>query len=402
MKKIFMLLSFIVIQNLTAQNLVIEGKIIDEATKEAIPFTNIYDLNSTQGVISNDEGVFKFFIPSNAKTIEISHLGYKSKSIALSEIPEGFAIFFLEADELALEEVIVTNKPVSEILNKIIDNSKLQLDKSIKLETYYREFVKINNQYSKFADGLIDFYLKPKRKTKIEANLIVNESRAFQLATKENIEAKGTLDMSELGSFFDIQNAANGFFSFELDKITSKRNSAKYDFELRSKKDSNGNTIETVYIIPKENIKEVLLEGKVSYDPEKKIILEIDLKMSDKHKQYVEMINALVMKFAIYDIQIIQTYKFVNGKYIPSYRKSIADIHIKFGKKMDDRFMCISDLLVTNFFDNLENYPTEELFFKEKDLYSNGMNFKENFWETNNVIPLSSSEEAIINKINGQ
>ena len=399
MKNLRLLVVLLFIQNLTAQSIIFEGTIVDETTKETIPFANIYIQNTTQGVVSNEEGVFKFFIPENSETIEISHLGYKTKIIASNDIVPEFTTIYLSVDELALEEVIVTNKPINEMLGKIVDNSKLQLDKSIKLETYYREFVKINNKYSKFADGLIDFYLKPKRKTKIEANLFINQSRAFQLAQKEDIEAKGTLDLSELGSFFDIQKAANGFFSFELDKITTKKNSKKYDFELRSKKDSEGNTIETVYIIPKTDVKEVLLEGKVSYDPEKKIILEIDLKMSEHHKQYVEIINALVMKFAIYDLQIKQTYKFVNGKYIPSYRKSMADIYVKFGKKMDDRFMCISDLLVTNFFDNLENYPLEETFFKERDLYSNGMNFKENFWETNNVIPLSSKEEEVLKNL---
>lgn len=399
MKKIFLVFMAVILQNLNAQSLLFEGKIIDKTTQEAIPFTNIYILDSTQGVVCNEEGVFKFFIPKDAKTIEISHLGYKSINLNVNKIEPKFATILMEADEMALEEVIVTNKPIHELLGKIVENSKLQLDKSIKLETYYREFVKINQKHSKFSDGLIEFYLKPKRKTKIEANLIVNQSRAFQLAKKEELEAEGTLDLSELGSFFDIQTAANGFFSFELDKITSKKNSKNYDFELRSKKDADGNTIETIYITPKSNVKEVLLEGKVSYDPEKKIILDIDLKMSETHKQYVEMVNVLIMKFALHDIQIKQTYKLVNGKYIPSYRKSIADIHIKFGKKMDDRFMCISDLVVTNFFDNLENYPAEETFFKEKDLYSNGMNYTEKFWETNNIMPLSSSEEQILKNL---
>ncbi|MBC8884310.1 hypothetical protein H9X57_15775 [Flavobacterium piscinae] len=67
---------------------------------------------------------------------------------------------------MALEEVIVTNKPIHQILAGILANSKNQLDKSIKLETYYREFVKINDNYSKFADGLIDFYVLPKKKKK--------------------------------------------------------------------------------------------------------------------------------------------------------------------------------------------------------------------------------------------
>src|SRR5690606_5764897 len=143
---------------------------------------------------------------------------------------------------------------------------------------------------SKFADGLIDFYLQPKRKTKIEANLIVEQSRAFQLVEKGEIEQKGKLDLSELDSFFDIQKAANGFFNYEyVEGIASNKSSERYDFELRSKKDQQGNAVEIIYVIPKANVKETLMEGKITYDPVNKIVLDIDLKMSDKHKQYIKM-----------------------------------------------------------------------------------------------------------------
>src|SRR5690606_8296951 len=128
----------------------------------------------------------------------------------------------------------------------------------------------------------------------------------------------------------------------------------------------------------KPNVKKALLTGKIIYDPIKKVVLDIDVKMSDNHKQHVETINALIMKFAIHDIQIKQTYKYSNDKYIPSYRKSIIDIHIKFGKQMNDRMMCVSDLVVTDFTDNVTTMPEKNKIFKERSLYTNGMNFTEN------------------------
>lgn len=69
------------------------------------------------------------------------------------------------------------------------------------------------------------------------------------------------------------------------------------------------------------------------------------------------------MKLNIYDIQIKQTYKIVNGKYIQSNRKSVADVDVKFGKKMDNRLMCINDLLVTNLLAHFKNYHEDETFF---------------------------------------
>jgi hypothetical protein len=397
MKKICFLLFGLMTFSIHAQMLIFEGKIVDKTTQESIPYANIFVQNSTQGVISNDDGVFKFYIPKDAEKIEIGHIGYKTQVFLVSEIKAEPITIQLETDEMALEEVIVTNKPINQILAGILANSKNQLDKSIKLETYYREFVKINNNYSKFADGLIDFYIQPKKKEKVESKLVVSQSRAFQLANADEIEKKGKADLSEIDSFFDIQKAANGFFNYEyIDRLTSDTANENYEFELRSKKDQFGNALEVIYIKPRASVEKALLVGKITYDPTNKVVLDIDVKMSDKHKQYVETVNALIMKFAIHDIQIKQTYKFLNGKYIPSYRKSILDIHIKFGKQMNDRMMSVSDLVVTDFNDNVTAIPEKNKFFKERNLYSNGMNFTENFWETNSTLPLSENEERIL------
>lgn len=397
MKKIYLFLFALIGLTSNAQSLVFEGKIVDKTTQESIPFTNIFVQNSTQGVISNEDGVFKFYIPKDAENIEVGHIGYKTQIFPVKEIKAEPITIQLETDEMALEEVIVTNKPINQILAGILSNSKNQLDKSIKLETYYREFVKINNKYSKFADGLIDFYLQPKKKEKIESKLIVNQSRAFQLAGVDEIEKKGKADLSEMDSFFDIQKAANGFFTYEyIDRLSSDKANENYEFELRSKKDQFGNELEVIYIKPRASVEKALLTGKITYDPTNKVVLDIDVKMSDKHKQYVETINALIMKFAIHDIQIKQTYKYLNGKYIPSYRKSIIDVYIKFGKQMNDRLICVSDLVVTDFNDNIATMPEKNKIFKERNLYSNGMNFTENFWETNSTLPLSENEERIL------
>ena len=398
MKKIYLLFFSLISLLTNAQTGIFQGKIIDKATNESIPFANIIALQTTQGVISNEDGVFKFYIPTNVKTIEISSMGYQSKKFDVAAIDSTFQTISLNVDEIALEEVFVTNKPVSSILASVISNSKSALDKSVKLETYYREFVKINNKYSKFADGLIDFYLQPKKKDKLTATLIVNQSRAYQLTDASEIEKKGKANLSELDSFFDIQEAANGFFSYDYIErnFLSKKKSAYYDFELRSKKDQNGTTLEIIYVTPKPEIKEVLLEGKITYDPVNQIVLDIDLKMSEKHKKHIEITNLLLFKYAFYDIQIKQSYKFVNGKYIPSYKKALLDVYIKFGGKMNDRMMSISDLVVTNFDDSITVIPNKKEAFQENSLYPNGMNYTDRFWETSNIMPLSENEERIL------
>ncbi|MBC8884311.1 carboxypeptidase-like regulatory domain-containing protein [Flavobacterium piscinae] len=79
MKKIYLFLFGLISLSLNAQTVIFEGKIVDKSSKESIPYANIFVQNSTQGVISNDDGVFKFYIPNGAEKIEIGHIGYKTQ-----------------------------------------------------------------------------------------------------------------------------------------------------------------------------------------------------------------------------------------------------------------------------------------------------------------------------------
>lgn len=398
MKKILFLLFFMTVNFVSAQNTFLEGIILDKETNEEIPFVSIYSPESLQGVYSNQEGKFKFYFSEKAKTVEISCLGYKKIVLEVTQIVDTNTTFFLETDVVELDEFIVTDKPVSEILNNVLDESLRFLNKNIKLETYYREFVMINNKYSKFSDGLINFYLEPKRKEKIRSFLEVEQSRAFQITAADEIEKNGKADLSELDSFFNIQDAVNSFYTFKnLKEITSsKKNTEKYDFELKSRKDSEGNKLEVIKVIPKPEVEEELIEGEIVYDPVNKVVLDINLKLSEKHKKYVKIRNLLLFKFGIYDLEIRQQYSFSNGKYVPRYKKVYVDLYLKFGKKVNDRLKFTSDLAVTQYSDVNIIIPEEDKLFKGRSLYMNGTKYDREFWKENNSIPLSEKEEQII------
>jgi hypothetical protein len=118
--------------------------------------------------------------------------------------------------------------------------------------------------------------LEPKRKEKIRSFLEVEQSRAFQITAADEIEKNGKADLSELDSFFNIQDAVNSFYTFKnLKEITSsKKNTKKYDFELKSRKDSEGNKLEVIKVIPKPEVEEELIEGEIVYDPVNTVVCQ--------------------------------------------------------------------------------------------------------------------------------
>ena len=88
-----------------------------------------------------------------------------------------------------LEEVVVSKVPIDQLLNTLVTTSMARFNKPIILNSYYREFVKINNKYSKFSDGLLDYHISGTTK-KNKSQLIVKQSRTAQLISNEELESE--------------------------------------------------------------------------------------------------------------------------------------------------------------------------------------------------------------------
>jgi len=243
----------------------IKGQVLEASSSEALPFVNIFSPEINQGVYTNAEGKFEFQIPKDAKTIHVSYLGYKSIVFAIDNLTTNELIIRLENEAYTLEEVIVSNKPLHSIIANLVTNSKNQLDRNIKIDTYYREFLQVNNQYSKFSDGLITYFLQPKRKDKVKANVIVNESRAYQLTSASDLKYNGKADLSELDTFFNFKDATDSFFNFNTieNYLTSAKSSNKYDFQIKTYKSESGISFEKISIKPLVEVKEPLIEGYI-------------------------------------------------------------------------------------------------------------------------------------------
>ena len=93
--------------NLVAQNLKLEGKILDSRTKKGIPFANLIFENVKIGTSADIEGGFKFAINSNLKTetVLVSCVGYEERSLKASEL-EGRTIFLNQKTDV-LSEVMI-------------------------------------------------------------------------------------------------------------------------------------------------------------------------------------------------------------------------------------------------------------------------------------------------------
>ncbi len=109
MKNIIFLL--LVVTSSYAQITRIKGKVIDEKTKEALPFVNIFVGNTTKGTASNEAGEFSFSnLPIGSYNIVASLVGYVSKSVPIVVKSENSVVeitISLQLDEKILDEISI-------------------------------------------------------------------------------------------------------------------------------------------------------------------------------------------------------------------------------------------------------------------------------------------------------
>jgi hypothetical protein len=396
MKKLAFLLLLLPFAAL-AQTITITGTVKDATTNEPVEMASIGTLESNISVISNETGDFRITVPTATKSIYFSHLSYKVASLTLNGKDETVAIK-LEQNEILLEETVITNKPIKDILKEAVASSKKRLEKSLLLNTYYREFAKINNHYLKFADGLLDYNVKRQSGA---ADLYVQQSRAKQLVNNDtqifkkmkNDDHESNTDIVGVMNIYDVREAVADASNFKI--IKKLLDADNYDYELKLRKNSDGKDVEIIKVIPKPEVHEMLFEGQVVYEAESKLILEIDVRTAESHIQYSDMINVLLFKLKVLNLGKKVVFKNTNNKYIMAYSQNRASVYVTNKNKFDDTFDFMSDVVTIDYKEGEFEFDKKKQ-YKNKDLFSAGNNFTTEYWKTSNMLLLTTEEEKIL------
>jgi hypothetical protein len=390
-KNILTVIIFFIANAVLSQTIQIKGTVKDTQSKETLGYANVSTEDQLHGTISNEEGVFILSCPETTKKIIISYMGYAPLEIATEALPQD-GIYLMDIQDVMLDELIVIDIPYNKFIKKLIDTSTAKLTAPLLLSTYYREFVKINEKYTKFSDALIEYNMSRKRKD-IDTDVVVKQSRAARLVSEDD----ESIDMM---SGFDVRKAVSKDCNFTgIERVLlNDKNYESYNFLIKSQQLPNGQQIEIITIEPKEEVHEALFKGTIAYNPKNNLILDVNLYMAESHKQYIKERNFLIIRASLEDIVYKSSFKTVDDKYLLSYSSRYGIIHIRNKKTYNDDLMFKSDLIVTNFSSDLTSFNKKEK-YRDKALYERGNKYTENFWLKNNSIVLTAQEEQIIKSL---
>ncbi|MBW8323715.1 MAG: carboxypeptidase-like regulatory domain-containing protein [Prolixibacteraceae bacterium] len=371
-----------------AQLASVEGIVVSENDRDSLAYTQIMIKGKNTNTITNSEGYF--ILLGNftlCDSILIRHIAYEPKTIIISELKEHKTIK-LTPKTFTIDEVTIHGNSALDQLKEALSISKANLKLPFRLETYYREFVKENNKYTKFSDGLIDYDLSGEAvdpKTKV----FVKQSRANEL----NTEADKEIDWN-LNSPLDIEKMISPFFLNAISKIIE--NADKYEFHVGSKAEKNIKGQVQITFTPKENIKELLLQGKIIIDEQSKYILSCSYSLEQNDSKTPKITNMIVLKAQLLQQEIFALFLVNNGIYQPWYISKRAEIRMWNNKKLNVTFGFSSDLLVNKFVNESPDAHPFKSNYTKKSLYPLGNNYQSAFWERQNAIQLTSEEKKVI------
>lgn len=374
-----------------AQENNIQFQIVDLITKNPLDLANITVKGSSLGTISNEEGVFQLGNLEPNSNIQISHLGYKTYTVSFKEM-QSSKLIYLEPFTTDLEEIIVLNESIEKTLSTIIATSAAALNKPLVLNTYYREFVKVNDKYTKFSDGILKYKIVGNSK-KMKTSSQVMQSRAANLIGEEE-------EALNIAAVNDIRNTIENQCGFKyLSKnIANKEFSEKYDYNLKAITGKEGKEWYKIEITPKEDVAELLATGYIIYDPATKLISEIDFHSAESHLKYPKTINILILKLALLNFKSHQSFHVVNGSYVLSSGSSGANIKIWNKRKYNDIIGFNYAILVTDFTKKTETFASNNE-NSERSLFPYGNKYTTKFWQQENAIVLTEKEQQIIQKL---
>jgi len=229
--------------NLTSQNqFSISGVIFDKKTKNPLPFASVVYVKKSLGTTSDINGNFSFTI-FNAKktdTILISHIGYKTLKLQVSEINKIKNIALLENTN-SLKEIIIKTKSNLK-LKKFIKETILNYNNNKKQEphiaiAHYREKAKKNSKYIMFMEsvGYSVYAGKTNNASQLSNYKFFNKlSRAYVNHPKWKAYKKNEKNLTKETINPSGGSNLNAFRYTEIYGVLSKKNINRYKFKVDS------------------------------------------------------------------------------------------------------------------------------------------------------------------------
>jgi hypothetical protein len=386
------------------QNFVtIKGKVIDAETKSPLVFATVAVKESNVAIVTNIDGEFTLKIgdPATSKTLEVSFLGYKNKTVLLSDLREnGYKnVISLETAPIPIKEIIVKPLDPVEIVAQAISRIGKNYEAVPNLMTaFYRETIRKNRTYISIGEAVVEIFKAP-----YANDIRFDGARIYKGRKSSDVQKMDTV-------LFKLQGGPVSVLQLDIVKntesILTKEAMEYYNYSLSGVIEIDNKPHYVIDFIQKPSVDMPLFMGSLFIQIETYAITEVEFGFNLANKDAAASIfirkKPLGMKI-IPEIATYRTkYREQNGKLHFVYSRAEVKFKVDWNKKFfNTYYTTMSEIAVTDRTDQ------EVIKFagKEKIKYTDVFSEKvsaftdKEFWGDYNVIEPDQSIESAIRRL---
>ncbi|MCM4169962.1 carboxypeptidase-like regulatory domain-containing protein [Arenibacter sp. TNZ] len=382
-----------------------QGKIIDSETNNPLVFASLTIENTNISTVSNTEGYFSLKVPKEISEgqIIVSFLGYRTKTIPLSQLKENkneiaLEVSFTELSEVSLAVPKDAKALVKETLQRKGDN---YFDDPTLMTAFYRETIKKRRKNVSLSEAVVNIYKSPYNSDRKDA---------LQL-----YKARKSTDYSRLDTLA-IKLQGGPFNTLFVDMIKypqyifTEETFDDYTFSFENSTMVNDKLIFVINFKQKEAILDPLYQGKLYIDAENKILTSAiySLNITDRDvasKMFVRRKPAHANVWPT-DIAYRVDYREKDGKWYYGYSNVLLEFKINWDDRLFNSIYSMTcEMAITDWEKNTtgETPKYRDRIKSSIILEDEAVGFSDpDFWGEYNIIEPEKSIESAIKKIQRQ
>jgi len=388
----------------TQQNLVIiKGKVIDAESRAPLVFATVAVKETNVAIVTNIDGEFTLKISdlSTSKTLEVSFVGYKNKSVPLSDLKENGSknVISLETAPIPIKEIIVKPLDPVSIVEKAISNIRKNYESVPNLMTaFYRETIRKNRTYVSIGEAVVEIFKAP-----YNSDLRFDGARIYKGRKSSDVEKMDTV-------LFKLQGGPVSVLELDLAKnsesILTKEAMQNYNYTLSGVVEIDNKPHYVVDFLQKPSVEMPLFMGSLYIEMDSYAITEAEFGFNLSNKEAAQSIfirkKPLGMKITPEIATYRTKYREQSGKWHFAYSRAEVKFKINWAKRLfNTYYTTMSEIAVTDRTDQ------EVIKFagKDKIKYSDVFSEKvtaftdKEFWGDYNVIEPDQSIESAIRRL---
>jgi len=381
------------------QRTVLSGTVTDLATGKALTGASVTAAGIT--VVTNDDGFFTLKCDTCHQILTVSHVGYSSQNITLSDLNTAQINaplkIILKPTTIELHEVLVTTKNPRELVMNAI--AKIPVNYSRRPELYhcfYRETVMKRQHFISVAEGVMDMYKTPYRSSMTRDRVAIRKGRRLlspRISDTLSVKVTGGPAMSVA---LDIVK--------NNDFILNAKDLDCYEMKMEMPVSIDNRMLYVVSLAPRYQMPYALYYGKLYIDQETLAFTraELSLDVSDREKatrlMLVKKPNSV--RFRPKEMSMQVDYRLgADGVTRISYLRTMFRFNCDWRRRLlATSFTACCEMAVTNRDEGEAKPITGRESFEQRDAFFDKVDYfrAPDFWQDYNIIePTESLDKAV-------